>query len=87
LFNDGKMAVLQKMFLFRILYYFISKMTVFWDEYIDLTMEAVNTSETSVNLYQTTLRNIPLDNQSFPFDTVSSPAAPVVRTQRYVADY
>jgi hypothetical protein len=46
------------------------KMTAFWDiepcslvevdrRFIALTMEAVNTSETSVNFYETTRRNIP----------------------------
>jgi hypothetical protein len=49
------------------------KMTVFWDvtpcslvkvyrRFIDLIMEAENTSETSVNFYQTTRRNIPEDS-------------------------
>jgi hypothetical protein len=31
---------------------------------IALIMEVVNTSETSVNIYQTTRRNIPEDSQS-----------------------
>jgi hypothetical protein len=36
---------------------------VFWDVPADaLMMEAASTSETSVNLYQTTRRNIPEDN-------------------------
>jgi hypothetical protein len=40
------------------------KMAVFWDVApgIALMMEAVNTSETSVNFYQTTRRNIPEDS-------------------------
>jgi hypothetical protein len=51
------------------------KMAVFWDvapcslvevyrrlRAITLTMEAASTSETSVNFYQTTLRNIPEDS-------------------------
>jgi hypothetical protein len=37
-------------------------MTVFWNAMIALMMEAVSTSETSVNIYQTTLRNIPGDS-------------------------
>jgi hypothetical protein len=39
------------------------KTTVFWDivqfSFIALMMEAVSTSETSVNFYETTQRNIP----------------------------
>jgi hypothetical protein len=40
-------------------------MTVFWDSasLIVLMMEAADTSETSVNLYQTTWRNIPEDSR------------------------
>jgi hypothetical protein len=45
------------------------KMTVFWDVApcnlvgrIALMMEAASTSETSVNFYQTTRRNIPEDS-------------------------
>jgi hypothetical protein len=51
------------------------KMTVFWDivlcslieinlcyEMLALMMQAVSTSETSVNFYQTTWRNIPEDS-------------------------
>jgi hypothetical protein len=43
------------------------KVTVFWDIapyslMIALMMEAVSTSETSVNLYQTARRNIPEDS-------------------------
>jgi hypothetical protein len=44
------------------------KLTVFWDvalcslAMIALMMEAASTSETSVNFYQTTRRNIPEDN-------------------------
>jgi hypothetical protein len=42
------------------------KMTVFWDvtpcRAIALMMEAAITSETSVNFYQTTRRNIPEDS-------------------------
>jgi hypothetical protein len=35
-------------------------MTVFWDDaVIALMMEAESTSETSINFYQTTRRNIP----------------------------
>jgi hypothetical protein len=37
------------------------KMAVFWVAAIDLMMEAANTSETSVNFYQTTRRNNPED--------------------------
>jgi hypothetical protein len=36
------------------------KVTAFWD--IAVMMEAVSTSETSVNFYQTTRRNIPEDS-------------------------
>jgi hypothetical protein len=44
-----------------------TKIAVFWDvapcsPVIALKMEAVNTSETSVNIYQTTRRNIPEDS-------------------------
>jgi hypothetical protein len=35
---------------------------VFWDIAIALMMEAVSSSETSVNIYQTTRRNIPEDS-------------------------
>jgi hypothetical protein len=37
------------------------KMTVFWDD-VAVMMEAAGTSETSVNFYQTTRRNIPEDS-------------------------
>jgi hypothetical protein len=36
-------------------------MIVFWDVAIALIMDAVNTSETSVNFYQITRRKIPED--------------------------
>jgi hypothetical protein len=38
------------------------KMTVFWNVAIALIMEAVSTSEASVNFYQTTRSNIPEDS-------------------------
>jgi hypothetical protein len=45
------------------------KMTVFWDvapcNLVALIMEAVGTSETSVNFYQTTWHNIPEDRATF----------------------
>jgi hypothetical protein len=37
-------------------------MAVFWDALIVLIMDAVRASETSVNVYQTTRRNIPEDS-------------------------
>jgi hypothetical protein len=41
------------------------KMAVFWDiapsDLVDMVMEAVTSSETSANIYQTTRRNIPED--------------------------
>jgi hypothetical protein len=39
------------------------KMTLFWDVGISLVVGAVNTSETSVNLYQTIRYNIPEDSR------------------------
>jgi hypothetical protein len=52
------------------------KMTVFWDvalcssadivSLVSLMMEAVSTSETSVNFTQTTRRNIPEDHRFHP---------------------
>jgi hypothetical protein len=37
-------------------------MTVFWDVAIALMMGAASTSETSINIYQTTRHNIPDDS-------------------------
>jgi hypothetical protein len=47
----------------------VMKMAVFWDAahnlFTALMMEAVSTSETSVNFYQTTWRNIPEDSHLY----------------------
>jgi hypothetical protein len=40
------------------------KLALFWDVSMALVVETVSSSETSVNIYQPTRRNIPEDSQS-----------------------
>jgi hypothetical protein len=51
---------------FQVLTAASKKMAVFWVVEIALMMEAVSTSETSVNFYQTTRRNNPEDSHPRP---------------------